>query len=521
MRRFSFLALGIVLVALAAPSAPTNVRAQVADNAILLQWNAAPNAATYTIYRGTSSHQETLYTQGIVSLFFKNTKVTKGTIYYYEVAAVNNGGESARSAEVRVSLSASTTTPPPITHPNASGAGPGFVTVLEILVGLLLAVGGLVLVRWRMSTNAAKAAPLPSGVPLLPQDQVDPFADAWADRASDNVPPPVDLPSHAQAGGGLVARFSAPQPPEVFAEHDTSELDLIAPMQTQPTGVLPPHEQPWADSQPLDGNNATLYYADDITRSQFPNGAGPTTPSPYGNNPPVWPLAYPLAPRGSTPDTTRSLLLVAAGICAILGVLALGLFIFFNLASGGSTATSSPQPIIGNTSPSATPTLAQPSPSPSPTVVTGPVVAIASGSSQAIGNYSADMDVQGGTTDTQPNPVDISGVTDPAPASAYQNERYGNFTYTITGMTPNAAYKVRLHFAEIDFQHKHERQFNVSINGAQVLTDFDIVAEAGGPNKAIVREFMATADGNGTITIDFANGSVNNAKSSAIEILPA
>ena len=37
---------------------------------------------------------------------------------------------------------------------------------------------------------------------------------------------------------------------------------------------------------------------------------------------------------------------------------------------------------------------------------------------------------------------------------------------------------------------------NVKINGTQVLTNFDIFADAGGANKADVKQFLATADAN-------------------------
>ncbi len=134
------------------------------------------------------------------------------------------------------------------------------------------------------------------------------------------------------------------------------------------------------------------------------------------------------------------------------------------------------------------------------------------------------------------NGIDTSGVTNPAPVAVYQSERWGapNLVYTLAGITatndpiftPGVTYLVRLHFAEIYFSNRGERRFNVSINNRQVLTDFDIVAEAGGANKAIVREFTATAasvrgSNIGSITINFTQGAANNPKVSAIEILPA
>lgn len=49
-------------------------------------------------------------------------------------------------------------------------------------------------------------------------------------------------------------------------------------------------------------------------------------------------------------------------------------------------------------------------------------------------------------------------------------------------------YAVRLHFAETYHTEEGARVFDVRINKRPVLTDFDVVREAGGPNAAIVRE---------------------------------
>jgi outer membrane protein assembly factor BamB len=50
-------------------------------------------------------------------------------------------------------------------------------------------------------------------------------------------------------------------------------------------------------------------------------------------------------------------------------------------------------------------------------------------------------------------------------------------------------YTVRLHFLEPDRLSAGKRRFSVSLQGKGVLTDFDIAREAGGPNRAVVREF--------------------------------
>ena len=98
----------------------------------------------------------------------------------------------------------------------------------------------------------------------------------------------------------------------------------------------------------------------------------------------------------------------------------------------------------------------------------------------------------------------ISGC-ESAPQAVYQSNRYGNFTYTIPGLTAGSAYTVRLHFAEEYWTAAGQRVFNVSINGTQVLTNFDILATAGAEYKAVVEQFSGTASSSGTITIQFTS----------------
>jgi len=55
---------------------------------------------------------------------------------------------------------------------------------------------------------------------------------------------------------------------------------------------------------------------------------------------------------------------------------------------------------------------------------------------------------------------------------------------------PSRAYRVRLAFAEPDDNVKPgQRVFNVTIQGREVLTNFDIVREANGPHQPIVKQF--------------------------------
>ena len=82
----------------------------------------------------------------------------------------------------------------------------------------------------------------------------------------------------------------------------------------------------------------------------------------------------------------------------------------------------------------------------------------------------------------------------------------------------NGNYTVNLKFAEIYFTTAGSRMFNVSINGATVLTNFDIVAQAGGTLKALDRSCPVTVT-NGQINIQFTPGAADQPLVNAIEIL--
>jgi hypothetical protein len=134
--------------------------------------------------------------------------------------------------------------------------------------------------------------------------------------------------------------------------------------------------------------------------------------------------------------------------------------------------------------------------------------------------FVADEDYTGGATAAVTNTISTTGITNPAPQSVYQHNRYGNFTYTIPGLTAGASYTAQLDFAEEYWTAAGDRTFNVLINGTQVLTNFDIFATAGGEFKAVDEPFTATASSTGTITIQFVSVK-DNAQVNGIQITPA
>jgi Malectin domain len=135
----------------------------------------------------------------------------------------------------------------------------------------------------------------------------------------------------------------------------------------------------------------------------------------------------------------------------------------------------------------------------------------------AVTPFSADANFSGGSTINHANTIDLSGVANPAPMTVYQTARIGSFTYTIPGLTAGSNHTVRLHFAETYWSSAGSRIFSVTINGTQVLSNFDIVAATGAKNKAIVKQFSATANSTGQIVIKFTP-SKDNALISGIEV---
>jgi len=135
----------------------------------------------------------------------------------------------------------------------------------------------------------------------------------------------------------------------------------------------------------------------------------------------------------------------------------------------------------------------------------------------AVSPFAADTGFAGGSTINHANTIDLSGVTNPAPAAVYQTARIGNFTYTIPGFAAGSSNTVRLHFAETFWTAAGSRIFNVSINGTQVLANFDVFAAAGAQNKAVVRQFTANANSSGQYVITFTSVK-DNSLVSAIEV---
>ena len=114
----------------------------------------------------------------------------------------------------------------------------------------------------------------------------------------------------------------------------------------------------------------------------------------------------------------------------------------------------------------------------------------------------------------------IAGTTDPA---LYQTERYStNGTLSYAVPVANGRYSVVLHFAEIYWTQPGQRVFDINLEGARKLTNYDIVREVG-PRVATSKTFTVTVtDGvlNVDLRVPYLSGGRDQAKLSALEILP-
>jgi fibronectin type 3 domain-containing protein len=108
------------------PGPPTGLQATAGNGSVALAWSAPTNTggspiSSYTIYRGTSSGQETVLKAGVTGTSYTDTGLVNGTTYYYEVTATNGIGEGAASSEV--SATPATTPGAPTLNQPTTGTG--------------------------------------------------------------------------------------------------------------------------------------------------------------------------------------------------------------------------------------------------------------------------------------------------------------------------------------------------------------------------------------------------------------
>jgi hypothetical protein len=123
-----------------------------------------------------------------------------------------------------------------------------------------------------------------------------------------------------------------------------------------------------------------------------------------------------------------------------------------------------------------------------------------------------------GNTFTSTEP--ISNTTADA---LYQTERFANtLRFVLPGIQPGI-YTVELHFAETFHTGAGQRLMDVTIEDDTVLDDYDIFAEAGGMNTAVIEEIDGIEVSDGILNITFAriNNQTGTAKICGIAITRA
>jgi hypothetical protein len=125
---------------------------------------------------------------------------------------------------------------------------------------------------------------------------------------------------------------------------------------------------------------------------------------------------------------------------------------------------------------------------------------------------------------TQPGPADFVGR--PPDASLYRTMRSGDFSYAIPA--PPGVYELWLHFAEPTFRNgtdvgidggENQRHFTVTLNGAPLLYDLDVVADSGN-SPVDIRAFRdVTPAADGFVHLQFRS-ITGQAFINAIELVP-
>ncbi|NYT12285.1 MAG: choice-of-anchor D domain-containing protein [Methanomassiliicoccales archaeon] len=106
----------VYVISAGPPLAPQNPQVSPGDGYVNLTWDAPSDdggspVTGYKVYRGTSPGGEVLLVTIGDLLFYNDTAVTNGQIYYYLVSAVNSVGEGPNSSEIFATPSSSATVP--------------------------------------------------------------------------------------------------------------------------------------------------------------------------------------------------------------------------------------------------------------------------------------------------------------------------------------------------------------------------------------------------------------------------
>ena len=86
------------------PVAPAGLVATTTGTQVVLTWNATAGAASYNVFRSTTSGAETLLVSGVTSTGYTNTGLVSGSTFYYVVSCQGTSGISGNSSEVSANV---------------------------------------------------------------------------------------------------------------------------------------------------------------------------------------------------------------------------------------------------------------------------------------------------------------------------------------------------------------------------------------------------------------------------------
>jgi hypothetical protein len=493
---------------------PTGVEAHPPSSGkMLISWNAAAGATSYNIYRAAASGGEgTTPIGSTTGTSYTDTGLTNGppTLYYYTVAAVNGGTVSPQSAE--------TVSPTPLRTSPGSGAVAG-----------VSGNGGLVFYGkdglgggfdWFNATSS-QCTNCPDWFPQWLSAQAGALAPggavvdmAYADTATLTFSNVV-VPSTGLYNIDFRYAFG----PGLFPNVTNREMGLlvngavVTSHQRFPiTGAFSTYQHAFSQAQLVAGPNSITLFAvtnhgisrvDEITVTAAA-GALPGDPTNLtgvagsGQVALSWTAsagatAYNVY-RGTVFDgeATTAIATVTSPSYTDTGVTNGTLYVYEVAATNGTG-------VSGDTN--------QIAMTPMAAGGTSGAVSIDCGGGAA-SPFVADADFGGGTTSSTTHAINTSNwLTSPVPPqSVLQTNRHGQMTYRMGGFTPGSSRNVTLYFVEHFWSAPGKRVFNVIIDGQEVLTDFDVFADAGGPYIATQHTFTTTANSNGQVVVQFISG---------------
>jgi hypothetical protein len=484
---------------------------------MMLSWNATPGATSYNIYRSTTSGGEgTTPIATTTSTSYTDNGLTLGppTLYFYKVAAVNSGGVSPQSAEY--------VSPTPM----GTSVGTGNVAGVPVSGGsVFYGKDGLGNGFQWFNDTAAQCTACPAWFPqwlsaqpnaLAPGGTVVDLAYAAEDTLTWNN---VVVPSTGLYNIDFRYAFG----PGLFPNVTNREMGVsvngtvvTSHMRFPVTGSFSTYQDASIQAQFIAGKNTLQIFSitshgisrvDEVTVTTA-SGSAPTEPTNLtgvaGNGQVA--LSWTAGSGATAYNVYRGTVFDGESLTPIATVsgtsytdttAANGTLYYYEVAATNSVGISPDSNQITMT--------------PMAPGGTSGAVSIDCGGGAA-SPFVADVDFGSGSTSSTTHTINTGNwLTAPVPPqSVLQTNRHGQMTYAIGGFTAGSSRSVTLYFVEHYWTAAAKRLFNVIINGNEVLTDFDVFANAGGQYIAIQRTFTTTANSSGQVVVQLATGSADN-----------